>query len=729
MADSPIHFVFLKTSTVEKIAHYQMIADALHLPIAFIDVRDIAGTQHATDEFEGSVEGNANAKFVEFGTIPQRMQATGDPLHDNVLEICKKYDTEYDPKRIHVAVDDFEWGIDKISDKSLAETDGFKRYVDKHTLTRAINAPTFPGPELAPFISAMSGNSTLVQGIKTGAKELLGDDVKTVPSSVSVVFQYQSLAHLKDEPQKLDGTTALVFDVQKPVKPDDAVKEHITTMDGISGGNPDFFLLKHPRTQIIEAFASKLGIEPAHQWKRKIKTTEPFAVSNTMMTGDALLASDRRKESFLQRMRKSNHEGNGTDIIDFAAQMTDNLRKADEILAKSDALLFLPPLKHRAQQDNDQLDITAIARQFMLSSCVVAKQLNLRDSYKPLIVLNLKDEAGKGAYDRDFEIFDHLVQSGMLKDYTLGLDQIKPAGIENDDVNLRRTLYFDVLEGVDLGQLNDARDKLLDHYRETYYRPPALVTQNNEDLGGRQQFEEAVAKGEGLFKVGVFLSAGSENLQLNNDTKAFGKWLAENEFGVVFGGGDRYLMGSLHEGYHEGKTAGQRTFEAGFSTPEIVKSETKLGKLPDDLDVAILNQDIYERMGQMIALTDDAIIIRPGGAGTVQEMAAILLMKEVYKDVPEIARKKIIIQNPPLIDGQDPFYDPVLERLFGDKYKTLKAESRPGSDRILSKKLGIYVADNDEEIQSLLGEFKGEWQRRQAASAATLETPLYVAKR
>ena len=70
-----------------------------------------------------------------------------------------------------------------------------------------------------------------------------------------------------------------------------------------------------------------------------------------------------------------------------------------------------------------------------------------------------------------------------------------------------------------------------------------------------------------------------------------------------------------------------------------------------------------------------------------------------------------------------------VERLFGDKYKTLKAESRPGSDRILSKKLGIYVADNDEEIQSLLGEFKGEWQRRQAASAATLETPLYVAKR
>jgi predicted Rossmann-fold nucleotide-binding protein len=330
----------------------------------------------------------------------------------------------------------------------------------------------------------------------------------------------------------------------------------------------------------------------------------------------------------------------------------------------------------------------------------------------------------------------------MMKDFTLGLETVKPEGIETDGVKHRRTLYFDLLEGTDLPELHKAKERLLEHYRENYYHPPALTTQDNEDLGASQKFKKVVeeGKGEGIFKVGVFLSASSENLQLNQDTKDFGRWLAGNGYGIVYGGGDRYLMGSLHEGYNEGKTpeehSNHKTFEAGFSTPEIVKSETKHGVLPKDMDVAILNEDIYQRMAQMIALTDDAIIIRPGGAGTVQELAAVLLMKEVYgmKDdkgeyiIPEIGNKKIIIQNPPLIDKQDPFYDPVLERLFGDKYQILKEESKPGVARNLSDKLGIYIAHDDEQIKSLLEDIKGEWQHRTLSSGSNLETASRIAR-
>lgn len=741
MSEPSPHIVFLKTSTVEKITHFQMIADAKGLPIIFADVRDIAGTQHATDELEGSVEGNANAKFKEFGNIPQRMKTLGDPMHENVVEMCNKYGTDYDPKRIHVAVDDFEWGIESLGARSLATTDGFTRYVGEDTLDRAVKSATFPGPELAPFISAMSGNSAMLRGLQTGIADLL-PDAKTVPSAVSVVFQYQTLADLDKEPEALTGKSTLIFDAKQAIKVTDTVKDLSKTLDGVAATSPEFFLHKHPRTDVLKAFVEKHlpqylpqfiekdDIKPTSNWERKVKTTELTQIKETDLSGDTLHADDPRKSSFLKRMREAHEQGQSTNIVDFAAQMRDTLRKADEILAQTDALVFMPSDASTAPATDPALDIAAITRQFMLSSCVVAKQLNLRDANKPFIVLNHKDkegEEGKGSYDKDFEIFDYLAQNGMMKDYTLGLETVKPEGLLiPKGVTYRKTLYFDLLEGTDLSNLQEAKNNLLEHYKQTYYKPPALTMQDNTDLGAREHFVDAVAKGQDIFKVGVFLSAGSENLQLNQDTKDFGRWLAGNGYGIVYGGGDRYLMGSLHDGYNEGRVpeehSSDKTFEAGFSTPEIVKSETKEGVLPTNMDVSILNKDIYERMAQMIALTDDAIIIRPGGAGTVQELAAVLLMKEVYKDVPEIARKKIIIQNPPLIDGQEPFYDRVLERLFGEKYQTLKEESKPGSARSLSDKLGIYIANDDEQIKSLLEDLKGEWQRRQLHSSDGSQT-------
>ena len=802
MQEQSPHIVFIKTSTVEKIQHYQAIADAYHLPILYVDLRDIAGTQHVTDELEGTAEGNAYAKFKEFGDIPELMVAEGSQIHQNLLALCDKYAITYHPSHISIGTDDADWGIDlgsfkdrvgklcdymaqqvtdvqkvaladaiktllgdtlkqpltadnlgaakdslakaisakyakepdhlqafldelkgrmqdypleKFDDKSMADTDGFTRYVAKDTLNRARNADAFPGPELAPTASAMSGTANVVRGQITGITEIFSEDNQPipaiVPSTSSVVFQYQTLAELEQDAHVLESKLPLGFETQKQVEPAHTVKDFIRTDDGLTGSSPEYFLHHHPRTQIVLDFAKANGITPDKNWQRKVTSNEPFRVTHAVLSGASIIASDRRKQSFINRMHPRNRQGISIDIPDLAAQMSDRLRNADALLEKSDALVFLPGIRDIKNNDIEKLDLEAIAQEFMLSSCVVAKQLNLRDAYTPLIVLN-HVQKNQGCYDKDFEIIDYLVQNGMCKDYSLGLEQLKPESIAGDGVTHRRTLYMDELKGTDLPALRQAAQKLLDHYRQNYYVPPALTTQSNHDLGEKGAFKDAVEKGEGIFKVGVFLSAGSENLQLNEDTKAFGKWLAQNEYGVVYGGGDRYMMGAVYDGYLEGRSPNKRSFIAGFSTPEIVKSETKEGKLPDGLDAAILNKDIYERMGQMIALSDDAIVIRPGGAGTVQEMASVLLMKAAYGQVDELKNKKIIIQNVPVMEGQQPFYNLVMERLFGDQYARLLAESEPGAGRELSEKLGIYVANDDTEIKGLIDTFSQEKRMR-----------------
>jgi uncharacterized protein (TIGR00730 family) len=121
--------------------------------------------------------------------------------------------------------------------------------------------------------------------------------------------------------------------------------------------------------------------------------------------------------------------------------------------------------------------------------------------------------------------------------------------------------------------------------------------------------------------VCVFCSASIEKREYLQEGYDLGRELALNSFGCVSGAGKAGIMGEVVRGSVE---AGGWT--GGSNVPHIIELEG----LPDGLSSFWLKPDIYTRMGIMIERSD-AFVIFPGGAGTVQEMLALMIFKHQGK--------------------------------------------------------------------------------------------------
>lgn len=133
--------------------------------------------------------------------------------------------------------------------------------------------------------------------------------------------------------------------------------------------------------------------------------------------------------------------------------------------------------------------------------------------------------------------------------------------------------------------------------------------------------------------VCVFCSASIKDEDYIEDGYILGKALAENKYGCVSGAGTTGIMGSVVSGSVD---AGGWT--GGSNVPHIIEIEG----LPEGLSSFWLRPDIYTRMEIMIQRSD-AFIIFPGGAGTVQEMLALLIFKQSGSDF--MKDKPVIIFN------------------------------------------------------------------------------------
>ena len=147
--------------------------------------------------------------------------------------------------------------------------------------------------------------------------------------------------------------------------------------------------------------------------------------------------------------------------------------------------------------------------------------------------------------------------------------------------------------------------------------------------------------------VCVFCSATIEDEDYIDDGRQLGRMLAENRFGCVSGAGKSGIMGAVVEG-----SVNAGGWAAGSNVPHIIEIEG----LPDGLSTFWLRDDIYTRMGVMIE-NSQAFVIMPGGAGSVQELLA--LMKFKVNGDPLMDGKPIYIFNRPLPDGSG-FWDPVI---------------------------------------------------------------------
>ncbi|MDP4779394.1 MAG: LOG family protein [Akkermansiaceae bacterium] len=143
-------------------------------------------------------------------------------------------------------------------------------------------------------------------------------------------------------------------------------------------------------------------------------------------------------------------------------------------------------------------------------------------------------------------------------------------------------------------------------------------------------FETDLPEGH-LGNVCVFCSASIEKEDYLSDGYELGKMLAENKLGCVSGAGNSGIMGEVVRGSVE---AGGWT--GGSNVPHIIELEG----LPEGLSTFWLKPDIYTRMEIMIE-NSEAFVIFPGGAGTVQEMLALMIFKHQGKK--GMANKPVII--------------------------------------------------------------------------------------
>ena len=112
--------------------------------------------------------------------------------------------------------------------------------------------------------------------------------------------------------------------------------------------------------------------------------------------------------------------------------------------------------------------------------------------------------------------------------------------------------------------------------------------------------------------------------------RAFGRILAENRIGLVYGGGNIGVMGALSEAAreHGGEVTG--------IIPEFLIARERAG---DGEHGLIVTRNLHERKWRMFELAD-AFVALPGGVGTLEELVEQLTWVQLGRH-----RKPVLIAN------------------------------------------------------------------------------------
>lgn len=141
-------------------------------------------------------------------------------------------------------------------------------------------------------------------------------------------------------------------------------------------------------------------------------------------------------------------------------------------------------------------------------------------------------------------------------------------------------------------------------------------------------------------RIAVFCGSGFGSKKIFTDRAyELGRLLAQNHFGLVYGGSGTGLMGVVANGVIENKG------EAIGVLPHFLKDREVAHP---NLSQLILVADMHQRKAKMNELAD-AFVVLPGGLGTLEECFEILTWSQLG-----LHNKPVILLN---LDG---FYNPLL---------------------------------------------------------------------
>jgi len=296
----------------------------------------------------------------------------------------------------------------------------------------------------------------------------------------------------------------------------------------------------------------------------------------------------------------------GWDIYNSNGDQHISLANIERKIIESDAFVFTPG--------------ATLEDMFKAVSIFVGYQtLDRHLAGKPTVLLN-----GDGSWNPLFAVLRHLRERGTI-----------------------RQDYRDYLLTADAPEEVPA---LLDSVRSAGLPDPG---RHRMEHGGASQatdsFETTVPV-DYLGNACVFCSATLENPSYLADGEELGRQLAQSRIGCVSGAGRSGIMGAVVKGAVD---AGGWT--GGSNVPHIIELEG----LPEGLSSFWLRPDIYTRMEVMIRHSD-AFVIFPGGAGTVQELLALMIFQA--QENPLMQGKPVVIFNRADGSGHG-FWDPMIELL------------------------------------------------------------------
>jgi uncharacterized protein (TIGR00730 family) len=293
----------------------------------------------------------------------------------------------------------------------------------------------------------------------------------------------------------------------------------------------------------------------------------------------------------------------GWDIHNSNGDQRITLANIEKKIIEADAFVFTPS--------------ATLEDMFKAISIFVGYQtLDKHLSGKPTVILNLS-----GSWDPLFRVISHLREMGTVKqDY----QEFLISAESSEEI---------------ITCLNEARDKgIPDVGRESFGEPISIPVGDHP------------APDHFIGNVCVFCSATLEDPSYLQAGEYLGADLANNNLGCVSGAGRSGIMGAVVRG-----SVGANGWTAGSNVPHIIELEG----LPEGLSSFWLRDDIYTRMEVMIE-NSDAFVIFPGGAGTVQELLALMIFRQ--QGNPLMENKPVIIFNRKDENGVA-FWDPLVELL------------------------------------------------------------------
>ena len=760
-ASSPAPIViFIASSTPEKARDLQLISEYRHLPIIFEDINKLLGAFHHADEVNGTYVGNTKGKLDSVihhiaafrGLKDKKANEENKKKEESKIQDYKERIENYLKEsglpagtQMYIAAEDGGFALPQKVWNNIqvgGKIDGVPADVIKKIRPDSEHPDfTGPGSETAPVMSGMLGEYNLMKRVRDAVSSPGNNAGETpkIPILQNCAFNMMRINEgATDNIESFEAHTKNILYFPLDDSLDKLFKENGGRIGNFLYAKPEKYfkgdegktiaelgkegIAKYSvRAKIVDQIYNRMfskeiqaGYEP--DYKHPHKGGEQLFRVGAFGAHDNETLFNKIKDLKLAKNFVIPKVGGN-----FSAQSSYNiLSHIEYTMANNDAFILFPDTPKNKPQTSEGIEdrrLTELKKLYTLSSLIVSKQLHARDARKPVIIMN-----HDGSWNNTLAIHNNLSNLGMTKDHSICLPKELESG---NGINIQSNSYYDVIgtpkdgKKMNYDQTSEVVVELLKQHRKGY-NVRKRSKSNFDELDKNNYPEKNRPKNFDGYKVAMFCSASSENEHLNKAVKDLSYNLSKDGFGIIYGGGDRYTMGTVLDGVMQHRKelmkgnghaalseeeAKAKTYIAGYSTRQILKSETSIGAFSPNLNYWQQNENIYQRMANMLD-NSDVVVAAPGGAGTVQEWTAALILNN---HLPKEKQKPIVFFNPKLNKENVQVWNVALKAVLGEEdYKTLTSENNTAEKLKRSKELGIYVETTEPDVHTRISKLRIE---------------------